>query len=141
MSLTVILLRLFIAAVLSGIIGFEREYRHKPAGLRTNMLVGLGTAVVCLVTLEMMRQFPTAITDPAHLASMVMSGVGFLGAGTILHQRGSVSGLTTAASLWLVASIGLAAGMGFFSIAFSATVMGLITLAIIGRIHLSEDKN
>lgn len=140
MPLSEILLRLLVAAVLCGVIGFEREYRHKPAGLRTNILVGIGTAVVCLVTLELMRQFPNSTIDPAHLASMVMSGIGFLGAGTILHEQGSVQGLTTAASLWLVAAIGLAAGMGFFTIAFSATVAGLITLVILGRLKVMEDK-
>jgi len=139
MPLFEILSRLIAAAFLCGAIGFEREYRHKPAGLRTNMLVGIGTAIVCLVTIELLRMFPTAIIDPAHLASMVMSGIGFLGAGTILHERGSVSGLTTAASLWLAASIGLAAGMGLFTIAVCGTVLGLITLAIVGRFHLERE--
>ena len=138
MPIVQILIRLIAAALLSGVIGFEREYRHKPAGIRTNMLVGLGTAVVCLVTIELLREYPAATIDPAHLASMVMSGIGFLGAGTILQDKGSVRGLTTAASLWLVASIGLAAGMGLFSIAIIATVLGLTTLVALRKFHPEE---
>lgn len=141
MPLLDILTRLLVAAVLSGMIGFEREYRNKPAGLRTNMLVGLGTAVVCLVAVELLNQFPDGVVNVSNLAGALMPGIGFLGAGTILHDKGSVYGLTTAASMWLVASIGIASGMGLYAIAFSATILGLVILSILGRFHFSGEKN
>ncbi|HLA59332.1 MAG TPA: MgtC/SapB family protein, partial [Puia sp.] len=110
--------RLFIAAVLGSIIGWERERRAWTAGLRTHMMVCLGAALVMLVSkfgFQDIQGHPGVILDPSRIAAQVVSGIGFLGAGTILFLRNEVvKGLTTAAGLWTVAAIGLAAGSGMF---------------------------
>lgn len=110
-----IILRLVIATLLSCIIGLERERRIWAAGMRTHMLVGIGSALFMLVSLfgfsDVMGP-PTILLDPSRVASQVVSGIGFLGAGTIIFRRDAIRGLTTAASLWVVAAIGLASGVG-----------------------------
>ena len=131
LSLQTIIVRLVIATVLSGLIGMEREVRHKPAGVRTNALIGLGAATMALCGISIALQWPQT-TDPSRLASIVIQGVGFLGAGAIIQASGSVRGLTTAATMWAVAGIGIAAGLGFYGVAFATTVLVLVMLIIFG---------
>ncbi|MBI4139306.1 MgtC/SapB family protein [Candidatus Uhrbacteria bacterium] len=126
-----IIIRLVIATVLSGLIGIERELREKPAGVRTNALIGLGSAVMALVGAYAYALWPET-TDPTRLASIVVQGVGFLGAGAIIQAAGSVRGLTTAATMWVVAGIGIAAGLGLYVPAFATAGIVLVLLVIFG---------
>lgn len=127
-----IILRLVVATVLGCAIGMERERRIWAAGLRTHMLVSVGSALFMLVSLfgfsDVLGQ-PNVMLDPSRVAAQVASGIGFLGAGTIIFRRDAIRGLTTAASLWVVAAIGLAAGGGLYLAAISTTVLALIILA------------
>jgi putative Mg2+ transporter-C (MgtC) family protein len=124
-----ILLRLLLACILGGIIGSEREHTNRPAGFRTHILVCVGAALV-MVTSEFIldRYSPSVNLDPARLGAQVISGIGFLGAGTIIRDGFNVKGLTTAASLWAVSCVGIAAGIGFYYGAVIATVLIFITL-------------
>ena len=115
-------LKLLLSVILGSAIGFERERRHKPAGLRTHTMVSLGS---CLITITSMNYF---LMDPARVASGIIAGIGFLGAGSIIAEGGNVKGLTTAASLWVVAAIGLSIGAGAYLISIIATVFILIIL-------------
>jgi putative Mg2+ transporter-C (MgtC) family protein len=135
-----ILFRLVIAAVLSAVIGFEREHRNKPAGIRTNILVGLGTAVATIASLEIGRLDASGV-DVSRLVSSILPGIGFIGAGSIIRAGGSVRGLTTAASVWVVAAVGIASGLGMFTLGFLATVLALVTLIVIPRVPEIEDEN
>ncbi len=120
--------RLVLAAALSGLIGLEREIRQKDAGLRTHLLVGLGGALVMMVSQYGFSDVvvkDTVILDPSRVAAQVVSGIGFLGAGVIFVSRRGVHGLTTAAGVWLAAGIGLAVGAGLILWATAATVTGL----------------
>lgn len=128
-------LRLGLALLLGGVIGIEREVHGKNAGLRTHMLVALGSALFTLVSLQFPRVMGAAVADPARIAAQVLTGVGFLGAGTIIQARGSVHGLTTAASIWLVAAIGLAVAGGFYVGGILATVLGEIVLVVFWRME------
>jgi len=136
-------LRLIAATVLSGAIGIERELRKKPAGVRTNALIGLGSAVMTLAGLMIFMVHPEN-ADAARVASIIVQGVGFLGAGAIIQSSGSVHGLTTAATMWAVAGIGIACGFGFYALAAIAAVLVLILLGIFGpldaRIMGDESK-
>jgi len=123
-----IALRLFLACVFGGVVGFERERNDSPAGFRTHILVSLGSALVMILSMYGFNEFPTLNKDPARLAAQVVSGIGFLGAGTILRDKTSIKGLTTAASLWVVAAIGLAVGAGFYFSSFFVTLLVFITL-------------
>lgn len=123
-----IALRLFLACVYGGIVGFERERNDSPAGFRTHILVSLGSALVMVLSMYGFNDFISVNKDPARLAAQVVSGIGFLGAGTILRDKTSIKGLTTAASLWVVAAIGLAAGAGFYFSALFVTVLVFLTL-------------
>jgi len=132
-----VVLRLLLAAVLCGIVGFEREVRDQPAGFRTHILVGLGAALFTLVSAYGFEPFTRAALesggrgirfDPTRIAAQIVTGVGFLGAGAILRQGRDVRGLTTAASLWAVASIGLAVGAGYVFGAVAATAIVVLTL-------------
>ncbi len=130
-----VFVRLLLAAVLSGIVGWERERLRKPAGFRTHILVGLGSALVMLTSLYVPSLYPRFNVDPARIAAQVVVGIGFLGAGTILHSKeGWVSGLTTAASLWVVAGMGLAVGIGFYEAALTAWVLVIVALYFLNRI-------
>jgi putative Mg2+ transporter-C (MgtC) family protein len=127
-------LRLILAAIAGGLVGLERELRGRQAGFRTNMLVCIGSALVMLVSIRF-AEFPwhaqpgvNINVDPARIAYGVMSGVGFLGAGAIIHSQGSIRGLTTAAGLWCVAAIGLAIGFGSYSLSAVATLMVVCAL-------------
>src|SRR5437016_3849413 len=126
--------RLVIAAVLGGIIGLERELHHKPAGLRTNMFICFGAAMFTILSDQLAMEHPG---DHTRIAAQIIPGIGFIGAGSILHSRGSVSGLTTAATLFVVASIGMAAGGGLYLTAIFATGVILIALALLGSMEKS----
>jgi putative Mg2+ transporter-C (MgtC) family protein len=122
-----VLLRLFVAAALGGAIGLERELRERQAGLRTHLVVSVGAALFTLVSAYGFADFGSRV-DPTRIAAQIVSGIGFLGAGAIIRQGLSVRGLTTAASLWLVAAIGMAAGAGYWEGALIATLGALLTL-------------
>jgi len=125
-----IIFRLVLAAVLTGLIGVERESKHRPAGLRTNILVGLGSCLFVLISLS------TGImsgTDPTRIAAGVVTGIGFLGAGLIIREGNSgVQGITTAATVWVVSAIGMAVGFGLYSYAIITTVVVLVVLYTFG---------
>ena len=123
--------RLLLAAVLGAVIGLEREYRQKPAGLRTNMLIALGSALFTLISI----QVGTAAHTPDRIASQIVTGIGFLGGGAILRSGRSVHGMTTAATIWENAAIGIACGAGEFAIAMAATVVTLVVLAVLPPIE------
>ena len=125
--------RLALAAALGGAIGFERELRDREAGLRTHLLVCLGSALFTIVSAYGFREFLTSgdqviRADPTRIAAQIVTGIGFLGAGAIIRQGISVRGLTTAATLWVAAAIGIAAGAGYYSGAVLTTVVTLIAL-------------
>jgi putative Mg2+ transporter-C (MgtC) family protein len=122
-----VLLRIFVAAALGGAIGVERELRERQAGLRTHLVVSVGAALFTLVSAYGFSNFDGKV-DPTRIAAQIVSGIGFLGAGAIIRQGLSVRGLTTAASLWLVAAIGMAAGAGYWDGALIATLGALLTL-------------
>lgn len=124
--------RLLVAAILGGIIGLERELRHKPAGLRTNMFICFGAAMFTLLSDQLALEH---VGDHTRIAAQIIPGIGFIGAGSILHERGSVTGLTTAATLFVVASVGMAAGGGLYLTAIFATGLILIALALLGRME------
>jgi putative Mg2+ transporter-C (MgtC) family protein len=123
-----VLLRLAVAAALGGAVGLERELRERQAGLRTHLVVCVGAAVFTLVSAYGFTAGPGARIDPTRIAAQIVSGIGFLGAGAIIRQGLSVRGLTTAATLWLVAAIGMASGAGYWSAAIIATAGALLTL-------------
>ena len=126
-----LVVRFILAILLSGLIGYEREHSGRPAGFRTHILVGVGSCLVMLTSEYIFYQYAGRTPlDPARLGASVISGIGFLGAGTILRDGSTVKGLTTAASLWAVASIGLAVGIGFYSGAIIGTAATFITLMI-----------
>lgn len=135
---TVILIRLGLAVFLGGLIGFEREQHNHPAGLRTHILVCLGSTMIMLLSIYGFVDFarePNVRIDPARLATAVITGIGFLGAGTILFTGKSITGLTTAASLWVVAAIGLQIGAGFYFGAVAGTFLVFITLWVFNKME------
>ena len=126
-----VLLRLFVAAALGGAIGLERELRERQAGLRTHLVVCVGAALFTLVSaygFEGVLSQGRVVADPTRIAAQIVSGIGFLGAGAIIRQGLSVRGLTTAATLWLVAAIGMASGAGYWDGALITTIGALLTL-------------
>ena len=128
-----VVLRLALAAVLGAAIGVERELREREAGLRTHLLVSLGSALFTIVSAYGFHAFlasgaSVVRADPTRIAAQIVTGIGFLGAGAIIRQGLSVRGLTTAATLWVVAAIGLAAGAGYYSAAVATTVLVLVSL-------------
>ncbi len=116
--------RILLAVVLGSIIGLERELSGKPAGLRTNILICLGAAVFTIIS----KQMAEAGGSVTRIAAQIVTGVGFLGAGAIIQDRGGVHGLTTAATIWLVASIGMACGAGFYSLAVISAIIAVVVL-------------
>lgn len=125
------ILRILVAALLGGAIGLEREYRSKEAGFRTHFLVALGSALFMIVSMygfNEVLQVGTVRLDPSRVAAQVVSGIGFIGAGTIMIQKQAVKGLTTAAGVWVTAAIGLTCGAGMYMLAAVATLLVLIGL-------------
>lgn len=132
----IILLRLIMAAVLSGIVGFEREFHGRAAGFRTHILLCIGSTLVMLTSIHIFDVYNAMVPcDPGRIAAGVVTGIGFLGAGTIMHSKSSVRGLTTATSLWVVAGIGLAVGSGMYFASIATTVITMITLFFFSRIE------
>jgi len=134
-----ILYRLATILALSGIIGLEREYHAKPAGLRTNIMVGLGSTLMTLAGLRALELFPDVRgLDPTRIAGQVITGIGFIGAGAILRPMGggnsNVVGLTTAATLWVVSGLGIAVGMGFYFESVVTTALVFFTFSVLGRL-------
>jgi putative Mg2+ transporter-C (MgtC) family protein len=127
--------RLALAALLGGVIGLEREFHGKPAGLRTNILICVGAALLMELSRGVEATAITGPADPGRIAAQVVSGIGFIGAGTILVHRGSVVGLTTAATLWVVAAIGLAVGAHAYVPAIGTAVLVVVTLVFLGTIE------
>ncbi|MGH7475759.1 MAG: MgtC/SapB family protein [Longimicrobiales bacterium] len=129
------LLQLVLAAVLGGVVGLEREINGKPAGFRTNLLICVGAALLTGLSLGIAQAADplTTSADPARIAAQIVSGIGFLGAGTILQSRGAVTGLTTAATLWVVAAIGIAVGAGVYEEAIGATALVILALIVLGK--------
>lgn len=125
-------LRLTVGLVLGAVIGFERELHRQPAGFRTHSLVALGAALFTVVSAF---GFTGDSVDPTRIAAQIVSGIGFIGAGTILQYRGHIRGLTTAASLWSVAAIGTAAGAGLYVVAVVGTLLILVILSILDRVE------
>lgn len=124
-----IALRLACAMLVGLVIGLEREYTHRPAGLRTHILVALGACVISIAGEMIFAQYGS-VADPSRLSAQVITGVGFLGAGTIMKEGSTVKGLTTAASVWSVACLGIASGFGYYSLALAGMVFIMITLTI-----------
>lgn len=127
-----LMLRLVVALLLGAVIGWERELQRMPAGFRTHSLVALGSAIFTVVSAY---AFTGPGSDPTRIAAQVVSGVGFLGGGAILHYGGTVRGLTTAASLWAVAAVGMAAGAGLFFVATVSAVLVIVALEIFDRLE------
>ena len=133
------ILRLFVAALLGGAIGIERGYRAKEAGFRTHFLVALGSSLFMIISqfgfMEILNHDGLNVRlDPSRIASQVVSGIGFIGAGTIIFQKHMVRGLTTAAGLWVTAAIGMTCGTGMFTLAITATLMVLLCLEVLNYV-------
>ena len=127
--------KLALATACGAAIGIERELHDKPAGLRTNILICVGSTLMTMVSIHVALTYATRqvnIADPARIAAQIVSGIGFLGAGTIIQARGSVHGLTTAATIWVMAGVGLAIGAGVYAYAIATTIIILATLIVLG---------
>ena len=129
-------IRLLLAAGLGAAIGLEREVRQKPAGLRTNILIAVGSALFTTVSVH----FGGVGGTPDRIAAQVVTGIGFLGAGAILHSAVTVHGMTTAATIWVNAAVGMAAGSGQYLMATVATVITLLVLLVIGRVEAMVER-
>jgi len=125
-----LVLRLLLAAALGAVIGFEREWHQKPAGLRTNILIALGAALFTIVSTALASQ-----GSADRIVAQVVTGIGFLGGGAILRDRQHIHGLTSAATIWVNAAIGIAAGAGMFALAAAATLLTLVVLAILAPLE------
>lgn len=137
---TEFILRLFIAGILGSIIGLDREYRAKEAGYRTHFLVSLGSALIMIVSQHGFSEIldtPNVNLDPSRIASQVVTGIGFIGAGTIILHKQIVRGLTTAAGIWATSGIGLAIGAGMYELGISATILTLIGLEVLSFLFKS----
>jgi putative Mg2+ transporter-C (MgtC) family protein len=132
---TEIALRLGLASLFGAVVGFEREIRDRPAGLRTHMLISLAAAIFTIIAFEIFyavrSESPVANIDPLRLVEAVTAGVAFLAAGTILRSGGKVHGLTTGASMWLAGALGMACGLGYYTIALIGGVLTILILAIV----------
>ncbi len=131
--------RLVIALLLGGLLGFERELSAKPAGIRTHMLVAEGSALFMVCAMLLMQQFsqPAAgiLIDPSRIGSTIVTGVGFLGGGMILRSRDRVYGLTTAAGIWVAAAIGMLVGAGYYLIGILGTLLAVATIVLVRRLE------
>ena len=130
--------KLLLAMLCGGAIGVERELSRKPAGLRTNVLICFGAALYMIVSRHISGG--AAYTDPGRLAAQVVAGIGFLGAGVILRARGSITGLTTAATIFVVGAVGISIGEGLFSIAIFSTLLIIVVLVVLRRVERSVIK-
>ncbi|GAB6169935.1 MgtC/SapB family protein [Clostridium carnis] len=148
MTLTIqdILIRFFLAVLIGGVIGYEREVNHRAAGFRTHILVCIGATLISLIQInignkaieliDMNKELANVIKlDYGRLGAQVITGVGFIGAGTIMHNKGNIKGLTTAATLWVVACLGLAIGMGDYLISLVGAIFIVVTLVFLKRIE------
>lgn len=144
MEIYEVVIRLLLAILIGGLIGYEREFKNRPAGFRTHILVCIGACVISMIQLYDVQKTVQLILAQPQLASalkadigrigaQVVSGVGFLGAGTIIHEKGSIKGLTTAASLWVVACIGLAIGLGYYYLSILAAIAVAICLVTLKK--------
>ncbi len=134
--------RLTLALFLGGLIGYERQARHKSAGLKTNSLVCLGSCLIMILSITLYQGVEGKTNaDPARLAAQVVSGIGFLGAGAIMKEGLTVKGLTTAACIWVVSGVGLAVGAGYYMGALATAVLVFFTLGILSRIDKLYDRN
>jgi putative Mg2+ transporter-C (MgtC) family protein len=143
LSITDMTVRVIMIVLLAGVVGLDRELKHKPAGIKTHILVGLGSAVFTIMSIWFYYEFQPkgAQVDPSRIAAQIVTGIGFLGAGTIIQFGGSVIGLTTAASLWSVAGIGVAVGAGNYYLAIISTVVIILVFLAINRLSdLLETK-
>jgi len=130
------LFRLVLSTILGGLIGFERERNNRPAGLRTHTLVAISGCMAILVNYEVMMVFGQHTTlDPGRMGAYVISGIGFLGGGTILKEGNSVKGLTTAASLWASAMVGLAIGIGLYEVAIFSVILIIFVLYVVNKLE------
>lgn len=131
--------RLGCALAAGGVLGWERQWREKPAGLRTNMIVALGAAVLMFLTerlaLSMTGVDGKSIVDPSRVIQGIVGGIGFVGAGAILQSRHSVKGLTTASTLWLSAALGVCSGLGYYILTLTAVTLALIVLIVFGNLE------
>lgn len=135
MDIYLVATRLILAAILGAVIGIEREIKNRAAGFRTHIIVSVGACLIMLIGIDGIGKFSSdTARDTARIAGQVISGIGFLGAGTILQKKNAVTGLTTAATLWLSAAIGLAVGIGYYEGAIIATVICLVTLISLNKI-------
>lgn len=127
--------RVLLSIILAAILGWERQVRKKPAGLRTHMMVSMGAAVFTLLTLELFQttisNSPQSQADPIRIVEGIVGGIGFLGAGTIIRSRGAVEGVTTAASIWVAGAIGAACGGGYYQIAVITAVFAWLILTVV----------
>jgi putative Mg2+ transporter-C (MgtC) family protein len=131
-------LRLVLAIALGAVVGIDRELRHKPLGLRTNMLVALGAASFSLMALQLvdlLRDSPTIVQiDPVRVMEAIVGAIGFLGAAAIIQGRFEIVGATTGASIWVVGALGMACGFGFYALAFTIGIAGVLVLTVLGYI-------
>lgn len=146
-----ILLRFVISVLVGGLIGYEREYQNRPAGFITHILVCVGASIIAMIqiliiqdSIHMLLMQPNLTNslkvDSGRLVSQVVSGVGFLGAGAILHNKGSITGLTTAATLWVVACIGIAIGMGYYFLGITSAIGVFCVLVILRKVKIKIHK-
>ncbi len=131
------IISLLSAAILGALIGLEREFSHKAAGLRTNILICLGACVFTIVSRQLGESYDDSST---RIAAHIVGGVGFLGAGAIIQDRAGIKGITTAATIWLVASVGVSCGAGFYALAVLATALTIITLLGFGLLEKKLNK-
>lgn len=128
------LIRLIVALLIGGAIGLEREFKGKPAGMRTNMLICVGSCLIMMISIEIAREAVRG-ADPGRIAAQVVTGIGFLGAGTIIRSRFHIVGLTTAATIWTLSAIGLAIGAGYIVLSAIVALLITITLVFIGYVE------
>jgi putative Mg2+ transporter-C (MgtC) family protein len=137
--------RLLGAAMLGAVIGIEREWRARPAGLRTHILTSLAAAVFTILTIEITTGILTAgdnaQADPVRIVEAVTAGVAFLAAGAIIQGRGQVQGLTTGAGMWLAGAIGVAAGLGQWLVGVMATIIGLVVIVVLGKLNIQGHQS
>lgn len=137
-DILIITAKLFLAIILGGIIGIERETLGKPAGSRTYALIALGSCLLTILAVQGFNQFPNSA--PTTLVGAIISGMGFLGAGVIIFHKEKLEGLTTAAALWTIASVGIAIGLGWYAVGVIAAVFMFLLLFIVRKIEFSKAK-